>query len=100
MNWQAYWRLSRFHKPAGTLLLWAPTAWALWLANQGASSLFLFLLFLAGTIIMRAAGCVVNDIADRHFDGHVQRTKTRPLASGELTVKQALGLLFFYLLLA
>jgi len=100
MNWSAYWRLSRFHKPAGTLLLWAPTAWALWMANREAPSLRLFLLFLAGTIIMRAAGCVMNDIADRNIDGHVQRTKNRPLAAGELTVKQAFALLFVYLLLA
>lgn len=100
MNWQAYWRLSRFHKPAGTLLLWAPVAWALWLANKGHPSWHLVLLFLLGTLVMRAAGCVMNDIADRNIDGYVKRTKDRPLASGELGLKAALTLLFFYLLLA
>ncbi|MGQ3891108.1 4-hydroxybenzoate octaprenyltransferase [Legionella sp. CNM-4043-24] len=100
MSLKACWRLSRFHKPAGTFLLWAPTAWALCLANQGQPSWTLLLLFLAGTVIMRAAGCVMNDIADRHIDGHVKRTKNRPLASGELSLSQALVLLSFYLLLA
>lgn len=97
---RAYWTLSRFHKPAGTLLLWAPTAWALWIANQGRPSWSLLLLFLAGTIVMRAAGCVINDMADSRIDAHVQRTKNRPLAAGTLRMHQAMLLLLFYLSLA
>jgi 4-hydroxybenzoate polyprenyltransferase len=100
MNLSAYYRLSRFHKPAGTLLLWAPTAWALWLANQGHPSIRLVLLFFLGTVVMRAAGCVMNDIADRHIDSHVERTKTRPLTSGEVSLVEALGLLILYLMIA
>ncbi|WP_045095410.1 4-hydroxybenzoate octaprenyltransferase [Legionella fallonii] len=94
LKWGAYWRLLRLHKPAGTLLLWYPTAWALWVANNGAPSLKLFLLFALGTILMRAAGCVVNDIADRHIDKHVTRTKLRPITSGEVGLVEAFILLF------
>lgn len=93
MKWNAYWRLMRFDKPVGILLLWFPTAWALWLANNGAPPLKLFLLFLSGTVLMRAAGCVINDIADRGIDKHIARTKLRPLTSGEISLKQALTLL-------
>jgi len=89
MNISAYYRLARFDKPVGILLLWAPTAWALWLANHGHPPLILIGLFFSGTLIMRAAGCVVNDMADRHFDKHVQRTQERPLTSGELSLKGA-----------
>ncbi len=90
----------RFDKPMGTVLLLAPTLWALWLANNGAPSFKLFGLFLLGTIIMRAAGCVINDIADRRFDGHVQRTKTRPLVTNEIGLIQALGLFVVLLVVA
>ncbi|WED44128.1 4-hydroxybenzoate octaprenyltransferase [Legionella cardiaca] len=90
----------RFHKPIGILLLWWPTAWALWVANQGKPSLTVVSLFLLGTIFMRAAGCVVNDIADRHIDLHVQRTKTRPLTTGEVSLVEALLLLCGLLLLS
>lgn len=100
MSIGACFRLSRFHKPAGTLLLWAPTAWALWLANQGHPPLKLVLLFLAGTILMRAAGCVINDLADRNIDKHVQRTRERPLTTGETGLTEAFFLLFFYLVLS
>lgn len=82
----------RFDKPMGTVLLWVPTACALWLANNGLPSLWLFSIFLLGTIVMRAAGCIINDIADRNVDGHVTRTKFRPLANGEVGLKLALGL--------
>ncbi len=88
----------RFHKPVGILLLWFPTAWALWIANQGKPPLLLVLLFFVGTILMRAAGCVVNDIADRHIDLHVKRTKERPLTTGEVSLIEALFLLFSLLL--
>lgn len=100
MKWHAYWRLMRFDKPVGILLLWFPTAWALWLANRGMPSIKLLTLFLSGTLLMRAAGCVVNDIADRHFDKHVERTKLRPLTSGEITLNEALMVLFVLLLAA
>ena len=98
--WNAYWRLMRFDKPIGILLLLWPTWWALLLAGNGMPSLKNALIFTAGVALMRAAGCVMNDIADRDFDPHVERTKCRPLASGELTLKQALVLFFFLMLLA
>lgn len=94
----AYWRLLRFDKPAGILLLWFPTAWALWLANNGAPSWRLILLFFLGTVLMRAAGCAINDIADRRFDKHVTRTKLRPLATGEVSLTEAVCLLGMMLL--
>lgn len=98
----SYLKLMRFHKPAGILLLWLPTAWALWIANQGHPPFLLITLFLLGTVLMRAAGCVINDIADRHIDLHVKRTQLRPLTSGELSLIEALFLvsvlLFFALL--
>lgn len=100
MKWNAYWRLMRFNKPVGILLLWFPTAWALWLANRGAPPLWLFTLFLSGTVLMRAAGCVVNDIADRNIDKYVVRTRLRPLTSGEISLKEALMVLFILLLAA
>lgn len=100
MNWNAYWRLMRFDKPVGTLLLWFPTAWALWCANRGLPSTQILLAFFAGTVVMRAAGCVINDIADRHLDKHVARTKSRPLTSGEVTLISAMILLFLLLCVA
>ena len=100
MKGGVYLRLARFHKPVGILLLWAPTAWALWLANRGHPSIKLILIFFLGTCLMRAAGCIVNDIADRHIDLHVKRTEARPLTTGEVTMPEALGALFFFLLCA
>ncbi|MBI2786918.1 MAG: 4-hydroxybenzoate octaprenyltransferase [Legionella longbeachae] len=100
MKWNAYWRLMRFDKPIGILLLWFPTAWALWFANKGLPPLRLLLLFLCGTVLMRAAGCVINDIADRNIDKHVTRTKLRPLTSGEVDLREALVLLFSLLVSA
>ncbi len=94
IKWGAYWRLLRFHKPAGTLLLWYPTAWALWISNKGVPSIRLLILFALGTILMRAAGCVFNDIADRHIDKHVMRTKLRPITSGEVGLVEAFFILF------
>ena len=90
-NWNAYWRLMRFDKPIGILLLLWPTWWALLLAGQGHPTLKNILIFTAGVALMRAAGCVMNDIADRNFDPHVERTRMRPLASGELSLRQASG---------
>ena len=88
--WNAYWRLMRFDKLIGILLLMWPTWWALLLAGEGRPSLKNALIFSAGVVLMRAAGCIMNDIADRDFDPHVERTRCRPLAAGELTLRQAL----------
>lgn len=98
MSLGAYWRLARFDKPVGIYLLWAPTAWALWVANAGKPPAFLVLLLLLGTIFMRAAGCVVNDLADKDFDKLVTRTQQRPLASGELSLRQSVIFLAMLLL--
>ena len=98
--WNAYWRLMRFDRPIGILLLMWPTWWALLLAGEGRPSVRNALIFTAGVVLMRAAGCVMNDIADRDFDPHVERTRTRPLAAGEVTTRQALGLFLLLMLLA
>ncbi|PWY55984.1 4-hydroxybenzoate octaprenyltransferase [Legionella qingyii] len=100
MKWNAYWRLMRFDKPVGILLLWYPTAWALWLANKGLPSLRLLIFFLCGTALMRAAGCVINDIADRNIDKHVARTKLRPLTAGEVSLPESFLVLITLLLAA
>ena len=86
----AYERLIRLDKPIGTLLLLWPTLWALWLASSGRVSLDHFLIFFVGTVLMRSAGCAINDYADRNFDPHVERTRLRPLASGEIRPREAL----------
>ena len=99
-NWDAYWRLMRFDKPIGILLLLWPTWWALLLAGAGRPSLKNSLIFTAGVVLMRAAGCVMNDIADRNFDPHVERTRLRPVASGELGLRQAIGAFFVLMALA
>ena len=96
----AYLRLMRLNKPAGIALLWFPTAWALWVANNGTPKLALIIYFLLGTIFMRSAGCVVNDIADRHIDIHVNRTQHRPLTTGEISLPKAIILLFLLLFAA
>lgn len=85
----AYVRLMRLDKPIGILLLFWPTVWALWIANRGKPDWTMFLIFVTGTVLMRSAGCVLNDIADRKYDGLVERTKNRPIATGEVSVKQA-----------
>ena len=83
-------QLMRMDKPIGIYLLLWPTLWALWIAAEGVPSLKNLLIFVTGVVLMRAAGCVINDYADRHFDGHVSRTKARPLASGKVTAREAL----------
>lgn len=88
-KWHAYSRLMRIDRPIGSLLLLWPTYWALWIAAQSTPSLHMLIVFTAGVFFMRAAGCVINDFADRHFDGHVERTKHRPLPSGDVTEKEA-----------
>ncbi len=89
-----YAKLMRLHRPIGIWLLLWPTLWALWIAGQGRPHVKILLIFIAGTVIMRSAGCVINDIADRHFDGKVARTRDRPLVTGRLTVRTALCLFF------
>lgn len=91
-NLDAYLRLMRLDKPIGIFLLLWPTLWALWIASNGIPNSKLLCIFILGTVLMRSAGCVLNDIADRKFDGSVLRTKHRPLVTGELKVKQAYAL--------
>jgi 4-hydroxybenzoate polyprenyltransferase len=86
----AYERLMRLDKPVGALLLLWPTLWAVWLASGGRPGLGLFLVFFTGTFLMRSAGCAMNDYADRNFDPYVERTRSRPLAAGEIAPREAL----------
>jgi 4-hydroxybenzoate polyprenyltransferase len=93
----AYERLLRLDKPIGTLLLLWPALWGLWFAAHGVPNLRVLLVFLVGTVLVRSAGCAVNDFADRDFDAHVERTRNRPLASRAIAPWEALslaGLLF------
>ena len=88
----AYERLLRLDKPIGTLLLLWPTLWAVWLASRGAPRVEILAIFCVGTLLMRSAGCAVNDFFDRGFDRHVERTRQRPLAAGEIRPTEALVL--------
>jgi 4-hydroxybenzoate polyprenyltransferase len=90
---RVYAHLLRINQPIGSFLLLWPTLWALWIAGNGHPSRKLVFLFIIGTFLMRGLGCVMNDIADRNFDAFVTRTKKRPLATGEITLKEALILL-------
>ena len=99
MNWPAlrekldlYEKLMRLDKPIGILLLLWPTLWALWLSSLGRQNWWVVWVFVLGTVLMRSAGCVINDYADREFDKHVERTKERPLTAGKVTTKEALAL--------
>ncbi len=85
-----YERLMRLDKPIGILLLLWPTLWALWLAADGQPGWLLSWIFILGTVLMRSAGCVINDYADRDFDRHVERTRDRPLTAGKVSVREAL----------
>ena len=96
----AYWRLMRMDRPIGTLLLLWPCLMSLFLASNGFPAWHLLVIFTLGVFIMRACGCVINDFADRNVDGLVERTKHRPLASGEVSSKEALGLFAILALLA
>lgn len=95
-----YLKLIRFDRPIGTLLLLWPTLWALWLAADGAPPVKYLLIFSIGVFLMRSAGCVINDIADRKFDSLVKRTKKRPLAQQQLPVVNAWILFVVLMLLA
>lgn len=86
----AYERLIRLDKPIGALLLLWPTLWAVWLASEGRPRLEILLIFIVGTLLMRSAGCAINDYADRGFDPHVERTRERPLAACEIRPGEAL----------
>ena len=87
-----YERLMRLDKPIGILLLLWPTLWALWLSSYGTPNWLVVWIFVLGTVLMRSAGCVINDFADVEFDPHVERTKTRPMAAGKVSKKEALVL--------
>ena len=89
-TWRLYVSLMRLDRPIGILLLLWPTYWSLWLAARHLPSLENIAIFTLGCVFMRSAGCVINDYADRHFDGHVQRTQHRPLATGQLKPNEAL----------
>ena len=96
----SFYRLARLDKPIGILLLLWPTLSALWLASGGVPAFNILIAFIAGVVVMRSAGCVINDLVDSNIDKHVKRTKKRPLASGELSKSKALLFLFFLLLIA
>lgn len=106
INWLALARLARLDKPVGIFLVLWPSLWALWLAAEGAPSFKNLVIFVLGAIVMRSAGCVINDIADRKVDGHVKRTENRPLVTGEVSIQSAViffaslcGLAFILVLL-
>lgn len=94
-----YFILMRFHRPIGIFLLLWPTWWALWIAGKGAPSLKNILIFTLGVIVMRAAGCVINDIADRNLDGYVTRTQHRPLPAKKIQPHHAFYLFIFLCLI-
>ncbi|HQR53423.1 MAG TPA: 4-hydroxybenzoate octaprenyltransferase [Burkholderiales bacterium] len=87
-----YQRLLRLDRPIGILLLLWPTLWGLWIAGEGRPDAATVLVFIVGTVLMRSAGCAVNDFADRDFDPHVARTRNRPLAAGKVSAREALTL--------
>jgi len=91
-KWQAIKLITRMDKPIGTYLLLWPTYWALWIASDGWPNFYLLIVFSLGVFVMRSAGCVINDIADMHVDGKVERTKNRPLVSGLMSKDEALSL--------
>lgn len=95
-----YVRLCRMDRPIGIYLLLWPTLWGLWIAGEGGPDLKLLLIFVAGTVLMRSAGCAINDYADRNIDPHVERTRDRPLAAGRIRPAEALGVFLVLMLLA
>jgi len=90
-RFRAYWQLVRADRPIGIYLLLWPALWALWVAGEGRPTWWVVAIFVAGTALMRSAGCAINDYADRDFDGHVARTRGRPLATGRVTPAEALA---------
>ena len=87
-----YFHLMRLDRPIGILLLLWPTLWAIWIASNGHPPLLILFIFVAGTVLMRSAGCVINDYADRDIDKHVKRTQHRPITSGRVAPREALWL--------
>ena len=87
-----YIQLTRLHRPIGILLLLWPTLWAVWIASKGHPAWLILVIFTLGTVLMRSAGCAINDYADRHIDKHVKRTQDRPLTSGKVTERETLWL--------
>lgn len=85
-----YWLLARLDKPIGILILLWPMLWALWVASAGKPDSLVFIVFTLGVVLMRSAGCIINDYADRDFDPHVERTKLRPIAAGKVAPKEAI----------
>jgi 4-hydroxybenzoate polyprenyltransferase len=100
VKFNSYWLLMRADKPIGIYLLLWPTIWALLLAADGFPEITTLIVFVLGVVIMRSAGCVINDYADRHVDGSVERTADRPIVSGQVSGKEALVLFFILLFLA
>ena len=86
-RWKLYARLVRLDRPIGIYLLLWPTLWALWVAGEGQPDWSIVAIFMAGVVIMRSAGCAINDFADRDIDPHVERTTQRPLAAGLISSK-------------
>jgi len=99
-RYKQYALLMRLNKPIGIFLLLWPTLWALWIAGDGHPDTMVLFVFVAGVILMRSAGCVINDIADRHLDTQVKRTENRPIASGQVSVRDALVLFTVLVLLS
>ena len=95
-----YIRLMRLDKPIGSLLLLWPTYWALFLSADGWPDLDLLIIFTLGVVIMRTAGCVINDYADREIDKHIKRTQNRPITSGEISPRSALILFVILIFIA
>ncbi|MEE8234522.1 MAG: UbiA family prenyltransferase, partial [Gammaproteobacteria bacterium] len=95
-----YYFLMRLDKPVGILLLLWPTLWALWIAAEGHPDLDILMIFILGVIVMRSTGCVINDLADRNLDRHVQRTRHRPITSGKVNPIEAMGLITVLLMCA
>ena len=104
LNWlqrpREYLLLMRLDRPIGALLLLWPTLWALWLSSDGSPDAFVCAVFIVGVFVMRSAGCVINDYADRHIDPHVERTRDRPLAAGRVQPREALTLFAVLMLIA
>jgi 4-hydroxybenzoate polyprenyltransferase len=97
---EEYWELARFNRPVGTWLLLWPALWALWIAGEGQPNQKVLIVFVLGVIVMRAAGCVINDFADRDIDPHVRRTRDRPIAARRVSPVEALGLFVALLVIA
>jgi 4-hydroxybenzoate polyprenyltransferase len=97
---EAYYYLCRFDKPIGTELVFWPTMWALWIAAEGIPDFVTLMAMVIGTVLMRAAGCAINDFADRKVDGAVERTKNRPLATGVISAKEAVWVFVVLVLLS